>query len=483
MKRILSILLALCCLLPLCACGASAPAQSADPSETPAQPAEAGNTPESPAGEEPKPLAAVLTEPVYPSMAPSPRQEDYLKDGGWTLDDAYFEAERAWWTDLDALRNQPEGYADPLMPYFRGSIRQFLSGAGTENRVFSPLNLYMALAMLSEVTDGNSRQQLLDLLGAADLETLRSQAGALWRQSYQSDGVTASVLASSLWMNRELGYEPEALAKLAEYYYASAFQGEMGSQEYDALFQSWINEQTGGLLQQQASALHLDPRTVLALATTIYFKAPWVDKFSEALTQPGSFFSPEGEQTVDFLQRREEQNYFWGEHFSALALPMENGGAMWLLLPDEGLTPEELLQDEELMDFLLLPRKTDWERQKDLLVNLKLPKFDVCSDLDLAEGLRSLGITDVFDPAVSDFTPLTRELDEIFVSRVKHAARVLIDEEGCEAAAYTVIMMAAGAAMPPDEEVDFVLDRPFLFVITNAGGLPLFTGIVNHPAA
>ena len=38
------------------------------------------------------------------------------------------------------------------------------------------------------------------------------------------------------------------------------------------------------------------------------------------------------------------------------------------------------------------------------------------------------------------------------------------------------------AAMPPEDEMDFTLDRPFLFVITNAGGLPLFAGIVNHPA-
>ena len=42
-------------------------------------------------------------------------------------------------------------------------------------------------------------------------------------------------------------------------------------------------------------------------------------------------------------------------------------------------------------------------------------------------------------------------------------------------------MMEAGAAMPPDEEVDFILDRPFLFVIESHDGLPLFVGTVNTP--
>ena len=49
------------------------------------------------------------------------------------------------------------------------------------------------------------------------------------------------------------------------------------------------------------------------------------------------------------------------------------------------------------------------------------------------------------------------------------------------AVAYTV-MVAAGGAAPPAEEMDFVLDRPFLFAITGSDGLPLFVGAVNRPA-
>ena len=134
------------------------------------------------------------------------------------------------------------------------------------------------------------------------------------------------------------------------------------------------------------------------------------------------------------------------------------------------------------MAFLLLPQKGDWEDQKRLLVHLSVPKFDVSSDLDLIDGLKALGVTDVFDGQAADFSPLTRDVEQIAVSQVKHAARVLIDEEGCEAAAYTVIMTEATAAAPPEDELDFVADRPFVFVITNADGLPLFVGIVNHPA-
>ena len=145
------------------------------------------------------------------------------------------------------------------------------------------------------------------------------------------------------------------------------------------------------------------------------------------------------------------------------------------------------------MDFLLAPKydqyddkgnvtREGWTGQKYLTINLSMPRFDVSSDLSLIDGLKELGVTDVFDYTISNFDPLGASTDEpLYVTTAQHAARVKVDEEGCEAAAYTVVMMEAGAAMPPDDEVDFTLDRPFLFAVTGDSDLPLFTGVVNQP--
>ena len=156
---------------------------------------------------------------------------------------------------------------------------------------------------------------------------------------------------------------------------------------------------------------------------------------------------------------------------------MNNSGSMWLFLPEEGTAPEELLQGDEIYEALFAPDKGD--KWKPMMVNLSMPKFDVVSDLDLRDGLMELGIQDVFDKEIADFSPLTQAVEEIFLSQAKHAARVTVDEKGVEAAAYTVLMMEAGGSMMP-EAVDFVLDRPFLFVITSEDGLPLFAGVVNQ---
>ena len=118
--------------------------------------------------------------------------------------------------------------------------------------MYSPVNTYMALAMLAEVTDGESRQQILDLLEAGDLKTLRAHGENIWRLCYSDDGAVTSIPANSLWLRDGMEYNQNTLDLLAQHYYASSYRGEMGSEEYDRALQTWLNEQTGGLLKEQA---------------------------------------------------------------------------------------------------------------------------------------------------------------------------------------------------------------------------------------
>lgn len=385
-----------------------------------------------------------------------------------------------WREDVLAQRRDLGDTSD-LQSFFSRSAQTFLTQAPGENRVYSPLNVYMALAMLAQLTDGESREQILTLLGSESMDELCQRAGDVWNSNYRDDGAVASVLASSVWLDEDVKFNRETLDILASDFYASSYRGEMGSERFDRALQDWLNQQTGGLLEQQARNIELDPDTVLALATTVYFKAKWQDEFSKSKTEPRTFHAPTGDVETDFMHQRDDQNYYWGDKFAAVAQYFkESGGSMWFILPDEGVTPEELLGDAQALDFLFAGDRSQWENQKFLFVNKAVPKFDVSSQMDLSEGLKVLGVTDVFDPLVSDFTPMTRDVEEpIVIGEVDHAARVVIDEEGCTATAFTELP-AAGAAPPPDEEVDFVLDRPFLFCITGINGLPLFVGVVNQ---
>ena len=437
MKRLIALLLALSALFSLAACGGT--------------------------------NAFALAEATYPESAPYPNEAKY---SGAKYEAAY----DAWSADRRARNTAASSVDGALDDYIRAALPALLSGADGKNAVCSPVSVYMALSMLAEVTDGDTRAQILSLLGADSMESLRKTAGNVWAANYQNDGAVTSILADSLWLSDSMDYNSNTLARLADSYYASAYRGEMGSEAFNEALRRWINEQTGGLLKDSADGLSLAPDTVIALASTIYFRAKWGSEFSKSATTDGVFHAPDGDVTHEFMHETMESTYYAAENFAAVGKYLEGSGTMWFLLPDEGVTPEELLTSGAV-DFLLSQENAE---SKFMTIDLSVPKFDISADTELSAALHALGVTDVFDADTADFSPLTDNADGIFLSQAKHAARVAIDEEGVIAAAYTV-MAAAGAAMPPEERVDFTLDRPFLFAVTGGSGAVLFAGIVNTP--
>ena len=410
--------------------------------------------------------AQKLAAPQYPQMAPYPTEFA-----------ATFDADYDAWRDSLKAQRRDRNLSAELEAYFAKTIPAVLAGATGENVLCSPINLYMALAMLAECAGGESRAQVLELLGSADVETLRQQASDVWNVTYRADGAVQRTLGSALFLDDDLDFRQDTLDVLARDYYASSFRGQMGSEGMNEAFRSWLNENTGNLLTNQIDQLELTPEILLALATTVHFQAKWHHEFLAENTIDGTFHSPDGDLDARMMRSDGFDTYYWGDRFSAVAKGFEEG-AMWFLLPDEGVSPEELLEDQQAMAFLL-NRETLSENSTYLRVHLTVPQFDVSCQLGLNDTLKGLGITRVFDPALADFTPVSQS-QQLALSRVIHGARVKVDEQGCEGAAYTA-MLYAGASRPSEEEVYFTLDRPFLFCVTGAQNLPLFVGIVNQP--
>ena len=447
-----------------------------------------------------RPLTAYAAQ--YPAQTPYPAQGDLAPQS--ELD--------AWNQEQIDRRLSYFGAGKTLDAFFTRSLPAFLGGNAGQNTVCSPLNIYFALAMLAEMSDGNTRAQVLSLLGAPDVEAMRTQANRVFNANYRNDGSVSCILADSLWLNKNVSFRKDTLETLGKYYYASTYRGQPGTETFDDAIRAWVNGQTGGLLQNEVAGIKTDPLTMLALYTTAYFGDKWQAEFRPEETKQGIFHSPDGDRDVDYMRRTMSDVYYWGAHFSAVSHRLEDGesgevlysqenglwgiyfwgakfgavkkdlqqgGSVWFLLPDEGTTPEDLLQDSEALRFLFTANKlNNWKSQKSLRVNLALPKFDVSAQLSLKEGLQTLGVTDCFTEQ-ADFSPLTDD-QPIAVSDLNHGARVVADEQGVTAAAYTE-MMLAGAAMPPEEEIDFHLDRPFLFAVVSEDRMPLFVGIVNQP--
>ncbi|WP_297233860.1 serpin family protein [uncultured Flavonifractor sp.] len=419
--------------------------------------------------------AYAIALPEYPDLPQCPTEPTGNSEAAWEQFSQDYSAYRdAWWNyqnETDRLYDTPELTA-ALADYTGRSTALALAGEG--NRIYSPVSLWFALAMLAETTEGQTRQQVLDALGASDVEQLRSWADTLWRTIYRDDGTAASLLGTSIWLDEDVSFHQDTLDALAEYYYTGSFQVPMGTDAADNALSQWMSEQTKGLIGSEGKVLETDELTLAVLASTLYYKAGWIDEFNPGSTGEDLFTAADGTETrVEFMHKNQNGTFLRQDGYQAAALGT-NFGEMIFVLPDEGIAPADLLANP---DFLT--EVTDFEKGIWGKIQWSVPKFDVSSDLDLKPTLTGLGITDVFDPTVSDFSPLT-DLEPVWLDQAKQIARVKVDEKGVEAAAVTLLEANGGSAPPEDMEYCIMdLDRPFLFLI-RTGDVTLFVGVVEQ---
>ena len=414
----------------------------------------------------------VVKEAAYPAYPHEPRFEDYFDENGegdWDAYDAAYTEYREALQKLGKLDAEPDGGA--VLAFANRTLGKIF--ADSENRVYSPISLYVALSMLTEMTAGETKQQVMELLGAADSETLRQTVRDLWMSVYLDDGRSVCRLANGAFLRENADVKQEAVDALVDWYYASSYRVPMGTAEADEAIAGWLNQNTGGLLSEETGNIRTDGNDLLRLYNTIYYKSGWQDAFKSSQTKQDTFTAADGAaQTVDFMHRTESGSYRKGDGYTAASRSL-NYGRMVFVLPDEGVTPESLLQRQGFLTEL-----TGDYNAAELVWSV--PKFDVKSSTGLNEALQALGVTDAFDGTKADFTPLTD--NGAAVDSVMQAARVKIDEDGVEAAAYTEIVANDSAMMETPPTVEMELDRPFLFVIFDYNNVPLFVGTVNTVA-
>ena len=200
----------------------------------------------------------------------------------------------------------------------------------------------------------------------------------------------------------------------------------------------------------------------------------WNSDFNPKNTSEELFHGIKGDTKVNMMHMTDLLGVYRTDAFTSIGLSLTDSGAMHFYLPNEGKEINDLVSDP---DIIKATKSVYDEHRTNAIVHMSIPKFNVSSKTNLTDVMKELGITDVFEQHTADFSPLSDDTD-IYVDKAEHAAMVEIDEHGVVGAAYTALITEGAAEV--SEEIDFVLDRPFMFVITGADGSVLFTGIVRN---
>ena len=173
--------------------------------------------------------------------------------------------------------------------------------------------------------------------------------------------------------------------------------------------------------------------------------------------------------------------YYWGENFTATSKRLKDGGSMYFILPKEGVSVNELVNDVEVLEFII--SNGEWKNKDDIIVNLTIPQMEISSNMDLKDGLSKMGVMDCFTIGSSDFSGIVKNdkhANELFVNKIDHSVSIAVDIEGVTG--YACTQATTGTfTTPVESDINFTVNRPFMFVITGADGSVLFVGVVNQP--
>jgi serpin B len=369
----------------------------------------------------------------------------------------------------------------------------FHAAAAEGNLIYSPNSVAAALTMTLAGARGTTAEEMRTVL---NLEVLEARVHAARNEldlrvntvpeSPEGDDRAPFTIrtANSIWGQPGYPFLDAFLELLATEYDAGLRLADFAADPEAArvAINDWVEEATEGRIVDLIPSGALDPMTRLVLVNAIWFKASWDEQFSAELTRDLPFVLLDGTAIdVPMMQSNDRRLRFaeYGDYV-AVSIPYTGDASMLVILPDSGRFAETVAA----FDATELAALDDQLAAR--LVNLKLPSFEVRSEIGLNTLLRTLGMETAFTPppgpGSADFTGMT-ETPELFISDVIHQAFIKVDEEGTEAAAATAVIMRATSA-PIDEPLEVTIDRPFMFLIRHdSTGEILFMGQVTDPSA
>jgi serpin B len=363
--------------------------------------------------------------------------------------------------------------------------RQLVS-TGDGNLFFSPYSISLALAMTYAGANGQTKEQMADVLNflledeelhsafnklAIELNS-RNQTGQV------STGFKLNVI-NAIWGQQDYKFMQAFLDVIAENYNAGmrVLDFEKDPEGCRQAINEWVSEQTDGLIKELLPANSITDLTRLVLTNAIYFNAAWLFRFDKDDTYDDTFYMLDGSTvTVPMMHQKDHFGYTEGSGYQAIELKYDTWNmSMVIILPDEGTFEEfeSSLTGERVNEIV--------DNMEDsTYVILTMPKFGFESSFNLKETLEAMGMTDAFHVATADFSGIFGGMG-YWLDEVYHDAYVTVDEDGTTAAAATGVVAVSGISQYPPE---INLNHPFIFMIRDGEtNTILFVGRIMNPAA
>ncbi|WP_156756425.1 serpin family protein [Actinokineospora pegani] len=354
---------------------------------------------------------------------------------------------------------------------FSLALHRALAADPATSMCWSPFSVASALGLLGEGARGQTRAELVELLG--DLEALGADLAGALELDAPTRGRDEPVIAcaNTLWVDASVPVRDEFAQRLSGGVRNVPFKAapEKSRQAVNAD----VAETTRQLIPELLPPGSVNGDTVSSLVNALYLKTAWMSRFTEGATEDRPFHTPGGSVRVPTMFQQERLPYAAVEGWQVIGLPAIGGVDAVVLMPDGDLAEAEAaLTGESLGRLLDAASKVEELR-------LRLPRLSLRTQAELADVVSGLGVQTIFgdEADLSGISP-----DGLAVQQIIHESVLEIDEEGLEGAAATAVMMRAVSFVVSDP-LEVTVDRPFLLLVRNRRtGVLYFMARVTDPS-
>jgi serpin B len=319
-----------------------------------------------------------------------------------------------------------------------------------KNYVISPYSAGVALSMLAEGAEGQTRVEFDDALN-----------NCMFRAIDLGGNDTVVVKsANSLWLDDNFSVRNRYVGLLQKDFDAFVDVLPFSDPATVKAINNWCSENTNGKIDNIIDKLR--PDMVMVLANALYFNAPWVKAFAPEATKEAVFHGLAGDTKVQMMNTKSTFRYAEYMGCQMVELPYEGGRyAMYVVLPPRNWDANSIIPHigESVYDAAM-------NMLSDREVVLRMPKVKLETSLILNEAIQKMGVKSAFTSS-ADFKGISA-MGPLVLDQVKQKCYIDIAEKGTEAAAVTVAQIRLTAARPGAQTAAVMtVDRPYLFFIAD----------------
>jgi len=324
--------------------------------------------------------------------------------------------------------------------------------------IVSPISVSYVLGMLNEGADGETRQQITDVLGlGGSVQEINEYFKKMMDEAQSVDPSVTLKNANCIYFKLGMSINPQFKADMQNYYNAHVEAINFNSSSIVNKINNWCKTHTDGKIPELLKKGELHPNRRMYLLNAVYFKASWDDQFDPMSTRDLDFITLDG-KTVKrpMMQHHGIADYGKNDLCKMLCLPYGNKAySMVVLLPNEGKTTDDIIRN------LSAQKLKEWQSQmRTEEVDVLMPRFTTESETHLEDILSSMGMPLAFG-GDAEFPNMIQK-EGLYVSMMKQKAKIEVNEEGAKAAATTVAEMAEIGVVFYKY---FYATRPFVYYI------------------